>query len=166
MASYLAACVHLNNSAWPQRPRLCRWHRHIQQDSWDHTLFLHSSVMQLRWQRTPPHFPVLCWLKRKVAALCGSSPSNWRLNDVCSLKRPPARRCCSDQPFICGWLSHFLHSWLFLLSGAVRWRLWKLFRGAQPTLHGPPDLPHAFILWHCCHSFIWQKIKSTFSMFN
>lgn len=43
MASYLPACVHLNNAAWPQRPRLCTRRAHIQRDSWDHTLFLHSS---------------------------------------------------------------------------------------------------------------------------
>lgn len=48
-------------------------------------------------------------------ALCCSSPSNSRLNDVCFLKCPSSHCCCTELSFICGlltWASFAIVLWL------------------------------------------------------
>lgn len=48
-------------------------------------------------------------------ALCCSSPSNSRLNDVCFLKYPSSHCCCTELSFICGlltWASFAIVLWL------------------------------------------------------
>lgn len=108
MATYLAACIHLNKKSAPRRPHpdpvtIMSHHK---------PGFLRSGFI----------FPLLSHPEQVMAyiasfscslltgvesgiALCCCSPSNSRLNDVCFLKCPSAQCCCTQLSFICGLLT-------------------------------------------------------------
>lgn len=119
VASYLPACSHLNSERWPWRP-------HPDTD----TMYVTSCTpgfLRSRFIFPPLSHAILvrtyiasfsCSLLTGVEsgiALCCSSPSNSRLNDVCFLKYPSSHCCCTELSFICGlltWASFAIVLWL------------------------------------------------------